>query len=84
MHTYSNIITCSFQTCLRAERVDSFQHKDVLSSAISLSVGSLALAAHLQIKTMFSFTCLHAALLLFKIHSSVIIQDGDRQTVTPK
>lgn len=40
-------LTCSFQTCLITERVASFQHKDDLSSAISFSAGSLALAADL-------------------------------------
>ena len=40
-------ITCSFQTCLRIERVFSFQHKDDFSSAISFSEGNLALAADL-------------------------------------
>ena len=40
-------LTCSFQTCLITERVASFQHRDDLSSAISLSAGSLAFAADL-------------------------------------
>ena len=40
-------LTCSSQTCLITDRVASFQHKDDFSSAISLSAGSLALAADL-------------------------------------
>jgi len=40
-------LACSFQTCFITERVASFQQRDDLSSVISLSAGSLALAADL-------------------------------------
>lgn len=45
--THVHIHTCSFQTRLTTERVESFQHRHDLSSAVSFSAGSLALAAHL-------------------------------------
>ena len=41
-------LACSFQTCFITERVASFQQRDDLSSVISLSAGSLALAADLR------------------------------------
>lgn len=43
-----HVCTCSFQTCLITDRVESFQQRDDLSSATSLSAGSFALAAHLK------------------------------------